>query len=103
MPGIREQDERDFHGGPIKRKDERTDELAPEGDGVMILPITGGDEDGRSQLFQDGRDFGAGQRAAELGFAVVDLGVEIGGEFGRDIVLLRFRQPEFHGLKVTIE
>jgi hypothetical protein len=54
-------------------------------------------------LFQDCGDLGLGQRAAELGGAIVDFGLKIGGEFGGDVVALFFREPEFYGGEVAIE
>ena len=98
-----EQNEGDFHRRPIKRKEERTDELSAESDGAVFLLISRGDEDRRALLLEEGGDLVVGQRATELGDAVVDFGLQVGREFGGDVFALPLRQPEFHGGEIAIE
>ena len=69
----------------------------------LFLLITRGDEDRRAVLLEERGDLVVGQRAAELGDTVVNLGLQIGREFGRDVFALLFREPEFHGGEVAIE
>jgi hypothetical protein len=48
------------------------------------------------KLLQYGCDFGIGKRSFESGRAFLNLGLNVGGKFRGNVLLLRSGQPEFH-------
>ena len=54
-------------------------------------------------LFEDGGDFGLGEGAVEFFGAVVDLGLEVGAEFGEDVVAGGGGEVVADGLEVAVE
>jgi hypothetical protein len=54
-------------------------------------------------LLEKGGNLVIAQGPAHLGGAIVDLGLEIGGQLGGDIFALPGWEPEFDGGEVAIE
>ena len=98
-----QENECDLDCGPVEREEDRTDELSPESHGAVFLLIARGHENRRAVLLEERGDLVIVQGPAELGGAIVDLGLEIGGELGGDVFTLFLRKPEFHGGEIAIE
>ena len=94
-----QQDECHLDCGPIEREDDRTDELSAESHGAVFLLIARGDENRRAVLLEKRGDLVIVQGPAELGGAIVDLGLEIGGELGGDVFTLFLGSQNFTAVR----
>jgi hypothetical protein len=98
-----QEDQCDLDCGPVEREEDRSDELSPESHGAVFLLIARGHENRRAVLLEKPGDLVIVQGPAELGGAIVDLGLEIGGELSGDVFALPGWEPEFNGGEVAIE
>ena len=81
-------------GHEVVGEDGRADE-------ILLREIAGGDEDGAAVILEDGGDFGFGEGAVELFGAVVDLGLQVGAEFGEDVGAVGGGEVIADGLEVA--
>jgi len=122
-PGRAEDGERDGRRGGLAEDDEEggddgVNDERPEQRGAEHEPVHGkdgwadegllrliarGDEHGRAKLAEPVLGFPLGERAAECGFLVLELGFKVGAEFGEDVLLAGAGQMLFRGLEITVE
>ena len=77
--------------------------MAAEGDVTLLLAVAAGHKKWMAMLLEDGLDFGFGKRSVQLAFLVLDLCVNVFGEFFDDVVGLRCGKAGFDGFQIAID
>jgi hypothetical protein len=92
-----------FQHPDVKGKQSGADNLSAEGDITLLLTVAAGHKKWMAMLLEDGLDFGFGKRSLQPAFLVLDLRVNVLGEFFDDVVGLRCGKAGFNGFQIAID
>jgi hypothetical protein len=93
----------EFQHAGVEGKQSRANNLAAERYIALLLAIATSHKQRMAMLLEDGCNLGLGERAPYFAFLILDLRVNVLGEFSNDVVGLRCRETGFDGFKISID